>query len=68
MALFIASALGKKIEPTFADVRPGEINYYVADITAAQEKLGFAPTTTLEEGIKKAIAWQFEYNQKKRPQ
>lgn len=68
MAGFIASALGKKIAPTFEDVRPGEISYYVADISAVQEKLGFAPTTTLEEGIKKAIAWQFEFNQKKRPQ
>lgn len=63
MAGFIAATLGKTINPTFEPSRPGEITYYVADIKAVQEKLGYVPTTPLETGIRKAIAWQFEFAQ-----
>jgi nucleoside-diphosphate-sugar epimerase len=30
---------------------------YVADITKAKKLLGFAPTITLDEGVKKSVAW-----------
>ncbi|MAG11581.1 MAG: nucleoside-diphosphate sugar epimerase [Parcubacteria group bacterium] len=61
MANFIAENLGKTINPIIEPTRPGEITYYIADISEARELLGFEPTTTLPEGIKKAIAWQREF-------
>lgn len=35
----------------------GEISRYVADISRARERLGFAPATGLHEGLGKAMAW-----------
>lgn len=57
MTQFIADALGTDVHPTFLPTRPGEITYYVADITAAREALGYQPTVPLREGIARAIAW-----------
>ncbi len=61
MADFIAEELGIKIDPIIEPTRPGEITYYVADITAARELLGFEPTTNLRKGISNAIAWAREF-------
>ena len=61
MATYIAENLGKTINPTFEDLRPGEISYYVADITQAQTDLGYNPATTLKEGIAKTISWWKEH-------
>ena len=58
MAHFIADELGATIDPIIEPTRPGEMTYYVADISSARELLDFAPTTTLRQGISKAIAWQ----------
>jgi UDP-glucose 4-epimerase len=38
------------------DVRTGEVVKYVADISKIK-KIGYAPTTNIEEGIKKSIEW-----------
>ncbi len=40
------------LEPTFLPSRQGEIKHSCADISLAQEKLGFQPLISLEEGIK----------------
>jgi UDP-glucose 4-epimerase len=37
--------------------RPGEVSYYVADISLARDLLGFAPQVRLAEGIRRAVAW-----------
>jgi nucleoside-diphosphate-sugar epimerase len=37
--------------------RPGEVSYYVADISLARELLGFRPKVTLAEGVRRAVAW-----------
>lgn len=37
--------------------RPGEVSYYVADISLARELLEFSPRVPLEEGISRAVAW-----------
>jgi nucleoside-diphosphate-sugar epimerase len=37
--------------------RPGEVSYYVADISLARELLGFAPQVPLDEGVRRAVAW-----------
>lgn len=61
MAQFIADNVGVTIDPEYLPTRAGEITYYVADISAAKEALGYNPTTTLEEGIRKTVAWTLEH-------
>ncbi|MBI2523853.1 GDP-mannose 4,6-dehydratase, partial [Candidatus Peregrinibacteria bacterium] len=37
--------------------RTGEVTRFTADITKAKEKLGYAPKTSFEEGIRKTVEW-----------
>ena len=41
----------------FKEVRPGDLWYFVCDITKAREKLGWKPKVSNEEGIEKLIKW-----------
>lgn len=58
MAEYVAEALGV---PPRIDVEPskrvGEVTHYVADISRAQELLGYRPQVPLHEGIQHAVAW-----------
>ncbi len=47
-----------KVEPS---KRPGEVTYYVADISLARSLLGYEPRVALEEGIRRAVAWKRDY-------
>jgi UDP-glucose 4-epimerase len=57
MARLIAETLEVEADIDYAPTQPGEVTRYVADISKAQRLLGYQPTTTLQEGIPKAIAW-----------
>lgn len=37
--------------------RPGDVRYSQADISRAVTELGYAPTTTLREGLREALPW-----------
>ncbi len=58
LARYIGAALDRtpdiKIEPA---KRPGEVTHYVADLSKAQELLGYAPSVSLEQGIARSAAW-----------
>ena len=45
------------LEPTFQPFRPGDIKDSQADITKAQEKLGYAPTHTVAQGLDETVAY-----------
>ncbi|HWP49999.1 MAG TPA: SDR family oxidoreductase [Candidatus Limnocylindrales bacterium] len=49
--------LGKNIQPVYESSRPGDIRHSLADISQARQILGFSPTVTLEEGLRRSIAW-----------
>jgi nucleoside-diphosphate-sugar epimerase len=49
--------LGKKIQPIYESSRPGDIRHSLADISQARRILGFSPTVSLEEGLRRAVAW-----------
>ncbi|MCE3233373.1 MAG: nucleotide sugar epimerase [Rickettsiaceae bacterium] len=53
--------LGKKAEINFLPMHPGDVKETYADITAAQKDLGFAPTTSIEDGLEKFVEWYSEY-------
>lgn len=61
MAEYIGEALGIAPNVTVQPPRLGEVTHYVADISKAQEMLGYNPTTPLHEGIQKAVAWSTEW-------
>lgn len=43
--------------PIYRDERPGDVRHSQADISKAQRQLGYAPTHTLEDGLREAIDW-----------
>lgn len=42
--------------------RPGDIRYAVADITAAQNRLGWAPEVSLDAGLERLVEWSRQVN------
>jgi nucleoside-diphosphate-sugar epimerase len=54
----LVAIVGANLEPTFGAVpdRPGE-NETAADVTGASAMLGWAPTTSLESGLRQTVEW-----------
>jgi nucleoside-diphosphate-sugar epimerase len=44
-------------EPAYVDVRPGDVRDSQADITKARQLLGYEPTVSFEEGLRRTLAW-----------
>lgn len=57
----IESTLGKKAKKKFKPMQPGDVVSTFADIDYSQEKLGFIPQVSLEEGIPKFVEWYRSY-------
>ena len=57
----IEDSLGKKAELNLMDTQPGEVEKTFADIDYSRDKLGYEPTTTIDEGIPVFIRWYGEY-------
>ena len=53
----LTSALRLNVEPNFGPDRAGDIKHSNADISKAQNKLGYAPDWSFERGINAAIEW-----------
>jgi UDP-glucose 4-epimerase len=60
LAETIAATLGVTPEIIDEPIRPGEINFYVADLSKAKTLLGYEPQVSFAEGIKRAVAWSLE--------
>ncbi len=58
----IEECLGKKAIYEFLPMQPGDVKETVADITAIQRDVGFAPTTRITEGIPRFIQWFKDYH------
>lgn len=48
---------GERVEPAFAPWRPSDQRVYVSDIRRARERLGWAPKTPPERGVRELAAW-----------
>ena len=48
---------GRAVSHTLRDWRPGDQPVYVSDIRHAQEKLGWVPQTSIEQGFKHLYDW-----------
>jgi UDP-glucose 4-epimerase len=53
----IASAVGRRADPTFGPSRPGDIRDSLADITLAREALGYSVQVEFGEGVARTVAW-----------
>jgi len=51
------SLLGKEIQPKYEEARPGDIRHSLADVTKAQEMLGFRPRMSVLDGLKSTLEW-----------
>lgn len=56
----LAAALEKDVEPIFGPERAGDIKHSNADISKAEDMLGYSPDYSFEKGIKEAIEWYEE--------
>ncbi|MBC7251104.1 MAG: SDR family oxidoreductase [Anaerolineae bacterium] len=48
------------ITPTHTDPRPGDVRHSLADITKAQQALGYRVEVSFEEGLRRTVAWYRE--------
>jgi len=53
--------LGKKAEKEFLPMQPGDVKETFADISGLQREVGFRPSTSLEQGVKKFVEWYRDY-------
>ena len=57
----IEASTGKKAIKEYLPMQPGDVKKTFANIDKAGESLGFVPTTSIEEGVKKFVDWYIEY-------
>ena len=50
-------ALGTAIEPLYKPERAGDVKHSLADISAARQLLGYEPSTSFEDGLRKTVEW-----------
>jgi nucleoside-diphosphate-sugar epimerase len=50
-------AVGSRLEVKYGPTRHGDVKDSLADITRARTLLGYEPSVSLEEGLKKTIEW-----------
>jgi UDP-glucuronate 4-epimerase len=58
----LEQALGRKAIVELAPLQPGDVPATYADITETQRDLGFAPTTPIDEGLPRFVAWYRAYH------
>ena len=51
------SIIGATVEPIYADARAGDIRHSQADIARARNLIGYAPSVSFDEGLKRTIEW-----------
>ncbi len=49
------------VKPIYRDFRPGDVRHSLADISKAQQLLGYAPTHRLREGLSRAVEWYISH-------
>lgn len=58
----IEEACGAKAQMDMQPMQPGDVHKTYADISAIQDDLGYAPTTTVETGVPAFVDWYREYH------
>jgi UDP-glucuronate 4-epimerase len=58
----LEAALGRKAEIALEPMQPGDVPATYADISETTRDLGFSPTTTIDEGLPRFVAWYRGYH------
>src|SRR5437868_10369258 len=58
----LEQATGRKALLDPQPMQPGDVKDTFADISAIERDLGFAPTTRIDEGVPRFVAWYREYH------
>ncbi len=61
--LILETALGMKAQKDMQPMQKGDVMVTYADVDELMHDVGFKPSTTLEEGLKRFVAWYREYYQ-----
>jgi UDP-glucuronate 4-epimerase len=62
MIAIIEAAVGREAVKEFLPMQPGDVKDTYADISAIGGDLGFAPTTSIDEGIPRFVDWFRRYH------
>lgn len=57
----IEEALGIEAEKNFLPLQPGDVPATFANIDALVQDIGFSPTTPIEEGVRRFVAWYRDF-------
>ncbi len=57
----IEREMGAKAEIEFLPMQPGDVRETLADIDKSRAELGFEPSISIEEGVRKLVAWYRGY-------
>lgn len=49
--------VGTRLQPIYKEERAGDVRDSQADVTKARDLLGYSPIVSLEEGLRKTLAW-----------
>jgi len=58
----LEKAIGREAIKEYAPMQPGDVKATFADIAASQRDLGFEPTTSIEKGLPRFVAWYRDYH------
>jgi UDP-glucuronate 4-epimerase len=61
VALF-EQELGRTAQKQFLPMQPGDVLETYADTTGLEREIGFRPKTSIEEGIRRFVAWYRDYH------
>ncbi len=50
------------VQPIYRDFRPGDVRHSLADISKAQQLLGYSPKHRLREGLSDAVEWYISHS------
>jgi UDP-glucuronate 4-epimerase len=62
MIALLEQATGRRAELNFQPMQPGDVKDTFADISAIERDHGFAPATTIDEGIPRFVDWFKRYH------
>lgn len=57
----LEEALGRKAQKNLLPIQPGDVPATYADVEDLVRDVGFKPDTSIEEGVKRFVAWYREY-------
>jgi UDP-glucuronate 4-epimerase len=58
----LEKALGREAQKNLLPMQPGDVEDTVADVSALERDVGFAPATPIEEGVARFVTWYREYH------